>query len=224
MHTASSPSASNSRVCPSRSEGAHANFLGALDLVVDAGHGEAPFFHLLDAFAREDFGIDQNERLIARLADVDDDHALVHVDLRRSQADARRGVHGFEHVVDQLTQRVIDGFDRLRLGTKPRIGKFEDGELSHGRIENGSRGGVQSPGAGRRAQCATSVSTRQETRQKKRLSVPMTPCWLSGQPLQPSALSQCAALHSSRLEAGTYFIEWALGAERRTRCGLQPMA
>ena len=39
--------------------------------------------------------------------DVEHDYTLRCADLRRGQADTGRGIHGFEHVVDQL-----DGFAR----------------------------------------------------------------------------------------------------------------
>ena len=62
------------------------------------------------------------------LADVDHQQALVHVDLRGRQADAGRGVHGLEHVVDQLAQRCVDLLDGLGAGAQSRIGKFENGK------------------------------------------------------------------------------------------------
>ena len=57
--------------------------------------------------------------------------ALVHVDLRRSQAYAGSRVHRLEHVVDQPTQRVVHLGDGSRPGAQSRIRIFEDGELRH---------------------------------------------------------------------------------------------
>jgi hypothetical protein len=51
---------------------------------------------------------------------------LVHVHLRRGQADAGRGVHRHEHLVDQIEQRLIEHRDGLGLGAQARIGEFED--------------------------------------------------------------------------------------------------
>src|SRR5690606_30431539 len=133
-----------------------ANPLGAPDLVVYPRHRQAPLLHLLDAFSREDFRIDQHERLIARLADIDDDNALVHVDLRRRQPNTRRGVHGLEHVVDQLLQARIDLLDGLGLDAKPWVWVFENRESCHGAIENGSARGVQSV----EANCVESTPSR----------------------------------------------------------------
>ena len=56
----------------------------------------------------ENFGIDEDQQIVVRLRDIDDDHALVHVDLRCGQADARRRVHGLRHVTDELTNLIVD--------------------------------------------------------------------------------------------------------------------
>ncbi|RMU38906.1 hypothetical protein ALP29_200673 [Pseudomonas syringae pv. avii] len=50
----------------------------------------------------------------------------MNVDLRGSQADAGRFVHGFKHVVDQLANAVVYHRYRLGEGAQARIGKFED--------------------------------------------------------------------------------------------------
>ena len=42
---------------------------------------------------------------------LDDDDALVHVDLRRGEADAFGGVHRLEHVVDETTDAIVDCLD-----------------------------------------------------------------------------------------------------------------
>ena len=51
------------------------------------------------------------------------------VHLGRGQADARRRVHGLEHVGDLLLQGGIERRDGRGPGAQPRIGIFEDGEL-----------------------------------------------------------------------------------------------
>ena len=73
-------------------------------------------------------GIDERERLIVRLADVDHEQALVHVDLRCREPDTGRCVHGLEHVVDQLAHAGIDFRDRLSLRAQARIRKFKNGK------------------------------------------------------------------------------------------------
>ena len=60
---------------------------------------------------------------------VDDDHALVLVDLGRGQADAFGAVHGLEHVVDEPADSRIDGVDRTGDLVQARIGVAEDVEL-----------------------------------------------------------------------------------------------
>ena len=50
-----------------------------------------------------------------------------HADLRRRQPDSRRRVHGLDHVVDQLLQRVIDVLDRLRLAAQHAVRVGADG-------------------------------------------------------------------------------------------------
>jgi hypothetical protein len=104
MHTASSPSASRSKFWPSRSSARV-----ALHLVVDRRHRQAALFvHRHLGAARDQFGVDQHQRLVARFRDIDHDHALVHVDLRRREADAVGVEHRLEHVVDEAPDAVVD--------------------------------------------------------------------------------------------------------------------
>ncbi|MNC37413.1 hypothetical protein D3C75_859750 [compost metagenome] len=58
----------------------------------------------------------------------------MHVDLGRGQADAGRRVHGFEHVVDQLAQRVVHHVHRLGVGAQAGIGEFENVQDRHMRL------------------------------------------------------------------------------------------
>ena len=82
------------------------------------------------------FRIDQHQRLIPLFAHIEHDHALVHVDLGGREPHALGGVHGFEHVVDQLTQRIIDRRHRRSLLPQPRIGILQNYELCHGSYES----------------------------------------------------------------------------------------
>ena len=82
--------------------------------------------------ARDDLRIDQHQRLIAPLAHVDDQQPLADVHLRRRQADARRGIHRLEHVVDERAQRRIHLRDGLGTRTQARIGKFQNLKQCHG--------------------------------------------------------------------------------------------
>ncbi len=106
-------------------ERADGDAVGAADPLVDPGHRQAALFHLLDAVQGGDLGVDETERLVLALGDVDDDHPAVDVDLGRGQADAGRRVHGFEHVVDQPAHVVVDRLDRFCAGPQARIREVE---------------------------------------------------------------------------------------------------
>ena len=69
------------------------------------------------------------------LGHVDHHEALVDVHLACGQANARRRVHGLEHVIEQLLECGLGharGIDRHGNGAQAGIGKFEDGEQGHG--------------------------------------------------------------------------------------------
>src|SRR5690606_35086034 len=76
----------------------------------------------------------EHQWLVAALGHVDDHEALVHVDLGRGQADARRGVHGLEHVVEQALELRRGDASGIQVGgdvAQARMGQFEDGEQGH---------------------------------------------------------------------------------------------
>ena len=52
-------------------------------------------------------------------------------DLRRGEPDARRVVHGGQHVVHETAQVGIDALDGLGPLAQDRIGKLEDGTDGH---------------------------------------------------------------------------------------------
>lgn len=113
-------------------ECAHPHALGAGHGLVEAGHRETAFFHLLLALARENLGVDQTEGRVAVFGDVDDHDPALHADLNGGQSDARRGIHGFKHVVDEPLDTGIDPGNRLGRATQPRIGEGENIEHGHG--------------------------------------------------------------------------------------------
>ena len=105
---------------------ADANPLGAADVVVVTGYRETPLLHLFKSVIEyRIFGIDQGQGLGVVFGQVDRHDALVGIDLSGCQADTGRVVHGFEHVVDQRTNGVVDLGDRFGDGTEARIGEFE---------------------------------------------------------------------------------------------------
>ena len=84
------------------------HLLRAVDILVEAGHRQAAFLVLVHLVGQGfEHRIDEDHRCAAVFAQVHDHDALVHVDLRGRQTNARRFVHGFKHVIDQLTHFVV---------------------------------------------------------------------------------------------------------------------
>src|SRR5262249_38651445 len=96
------------------------------------GHRKAAFLGNLLAFAREDFGVDEDQWLIVVLRYVDDDDALVDVHLRGRKTDPGGRIHRLEHVVDELGELHVELRDPLSSGAQSRVGVFEDGSEGHG--------------------------------------------------------------------------------------------
>ena len=81
------------------------------------GPGPAPAPHLAEGNGRDDHH----------------DDALGHADLDRRKADAGGVVHGLQHVIEQLAQTIVDGFDGLGLGFERRVRRDQDVQNCHGR-------------------------------------------------------------------------------------------
>ena len=111
--------------------GSHLHALRTLHGVVDARHRQAAFLDVGDAGGVDDLGIHQHHQRVAALRDVDDDHLLVHVDLRRRQADARRRVHGLGHVTDELLQRLVEDGHGCGDLVQPSVRVAQDVEEGH---------------------------------------------------------------------------------------------
>ena len=77
----------------------------------------------------DDLGVDDDRD---HVVDVDDRQTQGHADLRRGQADAGRGFHRLDHVVDELLQGAVDLADPLGLLAQNRVADDEDGS-NHGR-------------------------------------------------------------------------------------------
>ena len=101
---------------------AHAHAIGAGDGLVNFGYGQTAFFplFLFDALC-DDFGIDEDQRLIALLRGIHDDDAMMNVHQRCGQAHAFGAVHGLKHIVDCGLQRYVKRADRLGNGVQTRI-------------------------------------------------------------------------------------------------------
>src|SRR6056297_1685443 len=89
---------------------AHIHRLGALDLGIFLGDRQTPFLIDIHHVRRgDDLGIEHNQRarrLVLALDAIHHDQPVKHPDLRRCQSDARRVIHGFQHVVSQHAQVV----------------------------------------------------------------------------------------------------------------------
>ena len=130
--TASRPSASNSIGSPSRSSARTVTRAGA----APCRRSPAPTGSLRRRrpsrrWSPISSGLISTSGCVSRLGDVDHDHALVHVDLRRGQADAVGGVHRLEHVVDQFGGCARRPPHRLGHRVQARIGVAEDVQSSH---------------------------------------------------------------------------------------------
>ncbi len=79
-------------------------------------------------------------RLILFFRHVEHEQLLVHVDLRGGEADARRLVHGLEHIGDEAGQIWPELGHGLRLGPQTRVGKFRMVSLAMGLPRRNLRG------------------------------------------------------------------------------------
>jgi len=104
---------------------------GAGHFVVVPRNRETALLGFQFAFAGNDLRVDEHLEIVSRFGDIDDDDALVDVDLRRRQPDARRRVHRLSHVADELLDIRRDGRNGRRDLLEPRIGVFEYVELRH---------------------------------------------------------------------------------------------
>src|ERR1700733_4757319 len=109
--------------------GADGDGLGARDVFAEVGDAEAAFALGMFAGGVNDFRVDEDQLGIGIFfeGDVDDGDAPGDTDLRSGQADAVRGVHGLEHVVEEgLQVRVEDG-DFFRRLLQHRVAELNDG-------------------------------------------------------------------------------------------------
>jgi predicted O-linked N-acetylglucosamine transferase (SPINDLY family) len=112
--------------------------LGALDLGLEIGDGEAALLPEDLALGLGEHGVHEDQRapLGAFLGPLRVDHDQAHglADLGRREADARLVVHHLAHVASQLAQRVRDLADGLRELAESRIRELEDGSQGQGRL------------------------------------------------------------------------------------------
>jgi hypothetical protein len=112
----------------------HADLRRPFDLGGEIGNGKAALVMHPELFrAVEDLGIDHDERGLRRvvLGRVHHDQAAGHAELGRGKADARRVVHGLEHVFDEPLKLGVHALDGLRLLAQKGVGKDENGSDGH---------------------------------------------------------------------------------------------
>ena len=114
-------------------EPAGANTVRAVDLGVLIGNGKAALAIGLERVGRpDDLRIDEDAgianglaALLLRFLQVDDEDALRHADLDGGEADAGRGIHGVEHIGDELAQIVVHGLHRPGNLPEQRVGSLD---------------------------------------------------------------------------------------------------
>ena len=98
---------------------------------------QAALGHLFFIFRKHDLRIDDHRRFVFVVVHVHDEQPLRNADLRRGEADARSGIHGFEHVVDELLEeRIVDffQFDFFGNPAQRRVPVLDDfTDIGHGR-------------------------------------------------------------------------------------------
>ena len=101
----------------------HVHPVGPHDLPREARNRQAALLVRPLAIGLDDLGVDDGLGAAA-VVEVPDEQALLHADLRRSQAEAGGRVHGLDHVVDELHEAGVDVGDVGRL-------LLEDGVSDH---------------------------------------------------------------------------------------------
>ncbi|MCY1182638.1 hypothetical protein D9M73_232080 [compost metagenome] len=108
-------------------QGLDLDLLRAIDVFVETRYREAAFLVLLHLVGQGlELGVDEHPRFGAVFGEVHHDDTFVHVDLGSGEADARRFIHCFKHVVDQLTHFVVHYGHWLGDSAQTRIREFED--------------------------------------------------------------------------------------------------
>ena len=109
--------------------GANGHFVRARYVLAELWNAQAAFVLDVLALGVNDFGIDENELGVGIFFEsyIDDGDAPRNADLRGGQADALGGVHGLEHVVDELLQFFVEGRDFFRGLFEDRIAVLNDG-------------------------------------------------------------------------------------------------
>ena len=114
-------------------EGFHRDFCGAPHLGGIIDHTETAFLPNHLPLRLRQHGVDELVDLLAGILviDIENHDTMGHAHLRRGQPDARRRVHGFEHVADQCRGFAIQVLYRRRNFLENRIRVFKDFQNRH---------------------------------------------------------------------------------------------
>ncbi len=95
---------------------------------IESGNAEAALFLELHAFLLDEFRVDEDQQIVGLVAEreIDDENPERHADLRGGEADARRGVHRLDHVVDQRLNVFGQLADLCRAIVERRAAEFLD--------------------------------------------------------------------------------------------------
>ncbi len=107
---------------------------GTLDVEPEIRDRQAAFLVQAQLLALgQDFRVDERQRLrcLLVLGDIEDDEAFQNSDLNGGETNARRGVHGLEHVVGKLQDLPIDLLDRGGDLSQDGIRHGDDSQLGH---------------------------------------------------------------------------------------------
>ena len=78
----------------------HRDVLSTFHFFKNTRYRQTAFLAVRGATAGDYFRVDEDLKLVVRLRNVDNNDALMDVDLGSCQADSRRGVHGIRHIFD----------------------------------------------------------------------------------------------------------------------------
>ncbi len=89
---------------------------------------------MISPSASTTFGIDELEEVLAGIfvIGIEHDYPMRFADLGRGETNARRGIHGLHHAVDQGGELAVDIADRIGPLLEGRIGKLADFQKRHG--------------------------------------------------------------------------------------------
>src|SRR5919197_676030 len=121
----------------------HLDSLGTRDLGADAGNAQAALFFDHASCCRDDLGVGEHDQRIRLFPhrDIDHEQPQRYANLRGGEADAGLGIHGFNHIIYELTQAAIERLHWRSFFAQHRIWVFTNRSDCHGLspFQRGSR-------------------------------------------------------------------------------------